>query len=79
MQVNDRFFQRELGIMAGFPCFSCHATQATNSGMSAMAMLSIIIIGTSFSLDVLAVRILLRGKLDSFIHGVWLTQRRRIA
>ena len=58
MDVKARFFQMELGIMAGFPRRSWRPTQKTKRGRRASAMLRIMMFGVSLSLDVLAVRML---------------------
>lgn len=78
MHVKGRFIQSELGIIAGFPRFSCHSAHTTKTGTSASPILKIIIFGASLSFDVFAVKVLVLDKyLFTDVRWQWLTQIHR--
>src|SRR5213083_1266357 len=64
IQVKAAFFHSEFGMIAGFLFRSCQPTQKMKAGIRARPMLRRMILRTSLSSDVLAVRILYRVSKD---------------
>src|ERR1700761_8025577 len=75
--VNARFFQRELGIIAGRPSLSWRPHQKMNTGMSTIDMMRIASVSAFLVLDASAARTLQMGQFAHTQKRKRLTQRHR--